>query len=207
MSERIIELDWNSVVLAAMLLFLLIGLKNGWQRGLVTLVSLFFAWGVALKTVNFLIRATEFVLQVRIDEGASALFQILLYLASALMVIVTFNSTVIQARVANRRDQIAGISTGLLNGYFFVVLLLDLGRDWFATHLEGFTFVWDNALSVDGLFREATIVIEFLNNPYAVYDQLTQAQNLVLLSLLLVFFHGLLFWLLGGLDRRLRTPV
>ncbi len=205
MVERTIELDWNSVVLLAMLLFSMIGLRHGWQRGLVTLVSFFFAWGVALKTVDFLIAAIGFVLGIELSDDLRGLFQIGLYVASVIMVVVTFNSKIIPTRVVDRRDRLSGITTGLLNGYFFVVLLLDLGRDWIATHFEGFTLVFNGNLSLDGSFGRALVTLAFVNNPFAAYEDLIKAQNLILLVLLLVFWHGLLFALLGRVDKTLRA--
>jgi hypothetical protein len=158
MIERHIQLDWNSVVLAAMFLFALGGLRNGWQRGLVTLVSLFFAWGLAIKTLDFLIAAIRFAVNVDFSGELRGFFQIALYVAAAVMVIVTFNSRIIPTRVVDRRDRLSGLSTGLLNGYFFIVLLLDLGRDWLATHVGSGVAVLNNTLAVEGRSRQVQIV-------------------------------------------------
>jgi hypothetical protein len=206
MSERIIAigLDWNNVVVISMLVFAIIGARNGWQRGLVTLVSLFFAWGIAIKTVDFLIAAIKFAAGTDFTGELRGFFQIALYIASVVMVVVTFNSRVIPTHLADRRDRISGISTGLLNGYFFIVLLLDLGREWIATHVEDWQLVFNNNISLDERFVRTLVTINFTNNPYAAYEQLIRAQNLILLFLLLVFWHGLLFALLGRVDRSLR---
>jgi hypothetical protein len=45
----------------------------------------------------------------------------------------------------------------------------------------------------------------FTNNPYVAYEELITAQSLILLFLLLVFWHGLLFALLGRADKALRA--
>ncbi|HEX8681852.1 MAG TPA: hypothetical protein VF707_06025 [Ardenticatenaceae bacterium] len=210
MNDRIITvaLNWHNVVLLSMLVFAVIGARNGWQRGLVTLVSLFFAWGIAIKTVDFLIAAIKFAASMDFTGELRGFFQILLYMASVVMVVVTFNSKVIPTYLADRRDRISGISTGLLSGYFYIVLLLDLGREWIATHVEDWQFVFNSNISLDERFVRTVFTVNFTNNPYAAYDQLVRAQNLILLFLLLVFFHGLLFAMLGRVDRSLRPrPV
>lgn len=200
-----LNLDWTHVTLGAMLLFALVGLKNGWQRGLVTLVSLFFAWGLASRTSAFLIRALEFVAETTISEEMRGFFQIALYVAAAIMVIVTFNSRVIPTGARDRREAISGLSTGLLSGYFFVVLLLDLGRAWFAEHVpSGQLLRFNAAVMLPNRGGDVNVVINFSNNPFVAYEQLTRAENIILLFLLLVFWHGLLFFLLGRVDRVLR---
>ncbi|MGH2542143.1 MAG: hypothetical protein ACRDIB_05085, partial [Ardenticatenaceae bacterium] len=60
---------------------------------------------------------------------------------------------------------------------------------------------------VNGLFRNAQIVVDFLNNPLDVYNELVRVQNLILLFILLVFWHGLLFWFLGRVDKTLRPTA
>ncbi|MGH2543844.1 MAG: hypothetical protein ACRDIB_13660, partial [Ardenticatenaceae bacterium] len=112
MVEKTIELDWRSLVLFCMLFFGFVGWRNGWQKGLATLVSLFFAWGVAQESLTFLLRALEFILEVDLGDKATGLFQILLYTATAIMVIVTFNSRIIPGRVFDTRDKASGFSTG-----------------------------------------------------------------------------------------------
>jgi hypothetical protein len=206
MNERIILLDWNTIVLVSMLFFVLTGARKGWQRALVTLVALFFAWGVSIKTVDFLLRAFEFMFGIAIGESGQGLFQVLLYLSTAVMVFVTFNiGNVIPVSMLSRRDRLSGMSVGILNGYFFVVLLLDIGRVWFAENFEGFALTLDGGLMSEGLMRAARVIVRFVNNPIDAYDQLVQAQNLVLLGLLVVFFHGFIFWLLGGLNQALQS--
>ncbi len=205
MNERIITLDWTEVAIGAMLLFGLIGLRNGWQRGLVTLVSLFFAWGVAIRATDFLIRAIKFLFDLDFSGDQRGFFQIMLYIASVIMVVVTFNSRVINSVPRDRRERLSGVSTGLLSGYFFIVLLLDLGREWLATHVESWDFVYRSSISLDGAARSTEIRVLFTNNPYVAYEELITAQSLILLFLLLVFWHGLLFALLGRADRALRA--
>jgi hypothetical protein len=205
MNERIITLDWTELAIGAMLLFGIIGLRNGWQRGLVTLVSLFFAWGVAIRATDFLIRAIKFLLDLDFSGDQRGFFQIMLYIASVVMVVVTFNSRVINSVPRDRRDRLSGVSTGLLSGYFFIVLLLDLGREWLATHVESWDFLYRSSIALDGDARTTEITILFTNNPYVAYEQLITAQSLILLFLLLVFWHGLLFALLGRADRALRA--
>jgi hypothetical protein len=202
-----IGLDWSHVVVLSMLVFALLGLRNGWQRGLVTLVSLFFAWGVAIKTVDFLIAVINFAVNIDFSGELRGFFQLLLYVATAIMVVVTFNSRVIPTVPLDRRDQLSGMSTGLLNGYFFILLMLDLGREWLATHVENWEAVFNANVAVDGTMGRLLLMLDFTNNPYMTYAQLIRAQNLILLFLLLVFWHGLLFALLGRVDRGLRRPV
>lgn len=205
MSERLVTLDWNTVVIFSMLYFVIIGAVKGWQRALVTLVSLFFAWGLSIKTVDFLIRAIQFMFDIQMGETAQGLFQVLLYLAAVAMVLVTFNlGNVIPVKLLGPRDRLSGMSVGILNGYFFVVLLLDIGGTWFAENFEGFTLSLKGNFVAERLAKGAEIVIEFINNPVDAYAQLLQAQNLVLLGLLVVFFHGFVYWLLGGLNSRLQ---
>lgn len=205
MNERIITLDWTEVAIGAMVLFGIIGLRNGWQRGLVTLVSLFFAWGVAIRATDFLIRAIKFLFDLDFSGDQRGFFQIMLYIASVIMVVVTFNSRVINAVPKDRRERLSGVSTGLLSGYFFIVLLLDLGREWLATHVENWDFVYRSSIALDGAARTTEIRVLFTNNPYVAYEELITAQSLILLFLLLVFWHGLLFALLGRADRALRA--
>lgn len=205
MNERIITLDWTEVAIGAMVLFGIIGLRNGWQRGLVTLVSLFFAWGVAIRATDFLIRAIKFLFDLDFSGDQRGFFQIMLYIASVIMVVVTFNSRVINAAPKDNRERLSGVSTGLLSGYFFIVLLLDLGREWLATHVENWDFVYRSSIALDGAARSTEIRVLFTNNPYVAYEELITAQSLILLFLLLVFWHGLLFALLGRADRALRA--
>ncbi len=204
MNERLITLDWTDIAVAAMLIFGLIGFRNGWQRGLVTLVSLFFAWGLSLKATDFLIRAIDFLLGLDFSGEMRGFFQISLYIASVIMVVVTFNSRIINTTPRDNRDRLSGVSTGLLSGYFFIVLLLDLGREWIAVHVEDWEFVYRSSLSLSERSTSTVIRVAFTNNPYVAYEQLITAQSLILLILLLVFWHGLLFALLGRADRALR---
>lgn len=205
MSERVITFDWTEVAIASMVLFGIIGLRNGWQRGLVTLVSLFFAWGVAIRATDFLIRAIRFLFDLDFSGDQRGFFQIMLYVASVIMVVVTFNSRVISATPRDRRERLSGVSTGLLSGYFFIVLMLDLGREWLATHVESWDFVYRSSIALDGAARTTEITVLFTNNPYVAYEELITAQSLILLFLLLVFWHGLLFALLGRADKALRA--
>ncbi len=209
MNERIIDLkpDWTAVVLLFMLIFALIGSRNGWQRALVTLVSISFAWLVALKTTDFLIRAINFVTEVTITAPQRGFFQLLLYVASVIMVVVTFNSRVIPVGHIDRRDKLSGVASGVLSGYFFVLLLLDLGREWIATHVEDWQLFYTSSIGLGERLTRTVITITFTNNPYVAYDQLLRAQNLVLLFLLLVFWHGLIFAVLGRLDKKLRATT
>lgn len=204
MTERIINLDWTHVTVLFMLIFAYVGLKNGWQRGLVTLVSLFFAWGLALKTTDFLIAAIDFATDISFAGEMRGFFQIALYVAAVVMVVVTFNSKIVGGRPTDRRELLSGVSTGLLSGYFFVVLLLDLGRDWIADHVEDWNLVYNSAIQLDGRGTNTVINVNFTNNPYVAYDQLITAQSLILLFILLVFWHGLVFALLNRVDQRLR---
>jgi hypothetical protein len=205
MTERIITLDWTEVAIVSMLIFGIIGLRNGWQRGLVTLVSLFFAWGVAIRATDFLIRAIDFLLGVDFSGDQRGFFQIMLYVASVVMVVVTFNSRIIGATPRDRRERLSGVSTGLLSGYFFIVLLLDLGREWLATHIESWDIAYRSSIAFDGSARTTEFQIFFTNNPYVAYEELITAQSLILLFLLLVFWHGLLFAILGRADKALRA--
>jgi hypothetical protein len=169
-------------------------------------VSLFFAWGIAIKATDFLIRALDFLLGLDFSGEQRGFFQIMLYVASVVMVVVTFNSRVIQAFPRDRRERLSGVSTGLLSGYFFVVLLLDLGREWLATHLESWDFTIETMIRLSDERKNLALRVIFTNNPYVAYEQLITAQSLILLFLLLVFWHGLLFALLGRADRVLRAP-
>ncbi|MDQ4078520.1 MAG: hypothetical protein M3220_20045 [Chloroflexota bacterium] len=208
MAENVVEVDWYTIVLLSMLFFAFPGWRKGWQRALVTLVSLFFAWGVALQITNLIVKAMAFVVEIDTLEETTALVRILLYVASTLMVVVTFNSRMIPIPAIARRDRFAGISAALLSGYFFVLLLLDLGREWLVAHLPAArTLVFNSNVIVDGLARQQSLRVEFINNPITVYEQLSEFQNLALLVLLLVFFRGLLFWLFGRDGRTVRTPA
>ena len=203
MNERIITLDWSSLTVLFMLLFAFVGWRNGWQRGLATLVAMAFAWLVSIRTVDFLIAAIDFATGADFSGELRGFFQIALYIASVIMVVVTFNSKVIPAAATDRRDRLAGISTGLLSGYFFVLLLLDVGREWIAAHVDDARIALQGIVALDGRSDAANIVINFVNDPMVAYDQLLRVQNLTLLFLLVVFFHGLLFALLNSADKKL----
>lgn len=203
--ERTVNVPLNFTVLTilVMLLFAWIGRTHGWKAALASLVGLFFAWGLAMRTTDFLIAAIKFVFDYDFSGEMRDFFLLALYVSSVVMVVYTFNGIIREPKL-DRRDRTAGSTVGLLNGYFFMVLLLDLSRDWLARHVNQWTLTLNLGYSFDVDPGTLSIVIRFNNNAAELYPQLVKVQNIVLLLLLLVFWHGLLFGLLGSVDRRLR---
>lgn len=206
--DRTIHLPIDFTILTAlvMVLFAVLAMRRGWRAALVTLVGLFFAWGVAMRTTDFLIKAVRFFTGYDFSGDMAGFFTLALYVSTVVMVVYTFNS-IIGPAITDQRDKITGSTIGLLNGYFFMLLLLDLTRDWIATHVNEWTLTLNVGYAFELDPGRLTIITEFHNNAVELYPQLLTVQNIVLLFLLLVFWHGFLFGLLTGLDRRLRRPA
>jgi hypothetical protein len=180
------------------------GWQNGWQRALVTLVSLFFASYLALRATDTLIEGMNFLTGLDYGGDMYYLFQVILYLAAVGMVVKLFNEkSVVSGEAKNNRQKLAGISIGILSGYFFSIFLLNLGSNWFADQVQsGNLLEFTGSLGLSDYTR--SIPVEFINNPYYIYNELVQKQNLILLFLLLFFFHGFLFSFVGRADQVLR---
>jgi hypothetical protein len=185
-----------------MLYFAYHGYHNGWQRGLVTLVSLFFAWYVALITTKPLILGMNSLTGLDYSGNTYQLFQLFIYLATVVMVVKLFNDTrTVNTKAKDKRDKLSGISMGILSGYFFSVFLLNLSCEWFTQQLGNGKLVnFYVALGISDYTRTLP-QINFINNSSNFYQALTSIQNLILFFLLLVFFHGFIFSFLGGADK------
>lgn len=198
----ILPLNFTILTILAMLLFASMGARRGWKAALAVLVGLFFAWGLAMRTADFLIAAIKFATGFDFGGEMKDFFELGLYVSSVVMVLFTFNGILREAKL-DRRDVLTGATIGLLNGYFFMLLLLDLARTWLERHLNDWTLTLRLAFSFEVDLGQLTIVIKFTNNASELYPKLLTVQNIVLLLILLVFLHGFLFALLGMLDRRL----
>ena len=194
-----LNFDWTHVTLLSILFFGYQGWKNGWQRGLITLVSLFLAWGIALRTSDFLITTIDELMGLNFSAQMDGFFTIVLYVASVVMVVVTANK-VISAKV-EKPEKVSGAVTGLLSGYIFMVLLLNIGHNWLAEHID----TWDAAYFTLPWHLSREISTNFTNNPSETYSQLLGWQNIALLFLLLVFLRTFVSEVLGNADKKLRA--
>ncbi len=194
-----LNFDWTHVTLLSILFFGYQGWKNGWQRGLITLVSLFLAWGIALRTSDFLITTIDELMGLNFSAQMDGFFTIVLYVASVVMVVVTANK-VISAKV-EKPEKVSGAVTGLLSGYIFMVLLLNIGHNWLAEHID----TWDAAYFTLPWHLSREISTNFTNNPSETYSQLLGWQNMALLFLLLVFLRTFVSEVLGNADKKLRA--
>ena len=179
-----LHFDWTHVMLFSILFFLVKGWKNGWQKGLVTLISLFLAWGIALRTIGSLMALFDSLLGLKFGDDMQGFFAIILYLASAVMVSMTANK-VIGGKVETP-ERLFGAMTGILSGYVFIALFLDIGHVWLANHLE----VASLHLPIPLPWELSTT---FTNNPTEVYFLSSGWQNIILLVLFIVFFQTFLF--------------
>lgn len=205
MTETIINFDWSYLTLLFMLYFGYKGWQNGWQRALVTLVSLFFAWYLALRATDTLIEGMNFLTGLDYGGYMYDLFQIILYLAAVGMVVKLFNETsVVSGEAKNNRQKLTGISIGILSGYFFSIFLLDLGSNWFADQVQSGNLLEFTASLGLSDYTRSIPQINFINNSSMFYHELISIQNLILLFLLLFFFHGFLFSFVGRADQVLR---
>ena len=194
-----LNFDWTHVTLLSILFFGYQGWKNGWQRGLITLVSLFLAWGIALRTSDFLITTIDELMGLNFSAQMDGFFTIVLYVASVVMVVVTANK-VISAKV-EKPEKVSGAVTGLLSGYIFMVLLLNIGHNWLAEHID----TWDAAYFTLPWHLSREISTNFTNNPSETYSQLLGWQNMALLFLLLVFLRTFVSEVLERTDKKLRA--
>lgn len=179
-----LDFDWTHIMLFSILFFLYKGWKNGWQKGLVTLISLFLAWGIALRTTDFLMESLDSLLGLNFSSDMEGFFGIVLYLASAVMVSMTANS-VIGGKVQTP-ERIFGAITGILSGYVFIALFLDIGHIWLADHVE----IASLHLPIPLPWELSTT---FTNNPSEVYYLSSGWQNMILFILFIVFFQTFLF--------------
>ncbi len=179
-----LDFDWTRIMLLSIFLFFIKGWKNGWQKGLVTLISLFLAWGIAQRTVGSLLALFDSVLGLRFSDDMTGFFGIILYLASAVMVSMTANR-VISAKV-EKPERLFGAITGILSGYLFIALFLDVGHVWLANHLEVASLHFPIPLPWE-------LSTTFTNNPTEVYSLSSGWQNIILLLLIIVFFQAFLF--------------
>lgn len=199
-----LHLDFTVLTLIVMLLFGLIARRRGWRAGLATLAGLFLAWGLALQTTNFMIRAVYFFTGYDFSGDLAGFITLGLYVSSAIMVVYTFNS-IISPATTDQRDKVTALLVGLLNGYFFMLFLLALTRDWLATHVNNWSLTFYTGYAFDLDPGRLTLITKFTNNATEVYGQLARVQNIVLIFLLMVFWHGFLFGLLTGVDKRLKV--
>lgn len=179
-----LDFDWTHVMLFFILFFLVKGWKNGWQKGLVTLISLFLAWGIAQRTIGSLMALFDSLLGLNFSDEMQGFFAIILYLASAVMVSMTANKVV--GGKVETPERLFGAITGILSGYVFIALFLDIGHVWLADHLE----VASLHLPIPLPWELSTT---FTNNPTEVYFLSSGWQNIILLVLFIVFFQTFLF--------------
>ena len=179
-----LDLDWTHFMFLSVLFFFIKGLMNGWQKGLVTLISLFLAWGIAQRTTETLIALLDSLLGLNFSSEMEGLFGIMLYVASAVMVSMTANR-VIGGKV-ERPERIFGAITGILSGYVFIALFLDIGHAWLADHIE----IASLHLPVPLPWELSTT---FTNNATEVYNLSSGWQNIILFVLFIVFFQTFLF--------------
>ncbi len=199
-----LTVDFNVLTLISVLFFLLLGVIGGWKRAIVTLVGLFFAWGVAQKASDFLIKAVKLLLGLDFSGPLAGFFSLSLFVGASVMVVVTFYK-IIEQVAFERRDKLLGASFGLLGGYFFMVLLLDVSREWLQLNLNNWTLRVNLGVTLDTAPGGMTLIIRFVNDAIQVYERLTSVQSLVLLTLLLIFWHGLVFNLVDQLNKFLRS--
>lgn len=204
MPEPII-LNWIHLTVVAMLLFGYKGWTNGWQRALIMLASLFFAWAIVTEsTTTYLCRIIYAVTDISLSHKRG-LFQLFIYLTTVLMVIVTFNK-LIDTKPKNYRENLTGFLTGLVSGYFFVLLLLDIGRVWLETNINETSpvLVVNSQIYLLGLTRHTQIAIDFTNNPFMSYSELITVQSWILLFWLAIFWFRRMWLFIGQTDKKLR---
>ena len=173
-----VHFDWTHIMLLSILFFTFKGWKNGWQKGLVTLIALFLAWGIAQRTTDFLMLQFDEQLGLRFSDEMTGFFALVLYLASAVMVSMTANR-VISGKVEVPERILGGI-TGLISGYVFIVLFLNVGHDWLANHIE---------VAAIRLPIHLPLSTTFTNNPSEIYALSSGWQNIILFLLLVIFLQ------------------
>lgn len=197
-----IPLNFKIITALSMLFFGVLGAVEGWKKAIVTLVGLFFAWGLAMKTGDFLIRAVNFFFGIDFSGPQAGFFRLILFVGAAVMVVVTF-LVIISDMPRNRQQRIAGLSFGLLSGYFFIVLLLDLSGDWISANVRNWTLTLNFGYSFEVDPGKLTLIINFVNDAETVHTLLRSREALILLALLLIFWHGLIFKVVGKVGRAL----
>ena len=204
MPEPII-LTWIHLTVVAMLFFAYKGWTNGWQRALIMLASLFFARLIVNEsTTAYLCGIIYAVTGINLSNNGG-LFQIFIYLTTVLMVIVTFNK-LIDTKAKNYREKLTGFLTGLVCGYFFVLLLLDIGRLWIEANINQTSrvLVVDSQIYLLGLRRHTQIAIDFTNNPLMSHGELITVQSWILLFWLAIFWFRRMWLFIGQTDQKLR---
>lgn len=179
-----LHLDWTDIMALSILFFFVRGWKNGWQKALVTLISLFLAWGIALRTTDTLIALLDSLLGLDFSGEMEGFFSIVLYVASVVMVSMTAKR-VIHGKV-ERPERIFGAVTGILSGYVSIVLFLDIGHVWLANRIE----IASLHVPIPLPWELSTT---FTNNPSEVYFLSSGWQNMILFVLFIVFFQAFLF--------------
>lgn len=197
-----IPLNFTIITAISMVFFAFLGAVEGWKSALVTLVGLFFAWGVAFKTSDFLIKAVNFFFGIDFSGSLEGFFSVLLFVGASVMVVITF-LIIIKDKPKNRQERLVAFSFGLLSGYFFIVLLLDLSIEWIDVNVNNWTLTLNFGYSFQVDPGKLTVVIEFVNNAADVYSALSSKEALILLTLLLIFWHGLIFKVVGKVGQAL----
>jgi len=203
-SEIHLTVDFMILTYVSILFFALLGVVGGWKRTIATLAGISFGWLVALKSSDFLIRLIRFVLDVDFSGPRTGLFQIGLYVASMVMVVVTFHN-IIERTDGDRRDKLISLSLGSVAGFLFMVLLLDLGRDWIDAYVNNWALSLNLGYNFDSTGAQTVITIDFLNNAVEVYNRISNGQVLILLAIVAIFWHGFLFSTIARLDEKLRS--
>lgn len=200
--DGILHFDWVSLTVIILLLFAIIGLKRGWQYGLATLAAHFFAWGMTREATLYFIRIAEAATERPVTGQTNDFFPIIIYLLLVILVMVAF-SKFVGKEPKKSNEKVASLAMGALSGYFFLVLLLDTGRQWIANQFTSVDPLVNLQLTVDSLFS-ITILSDFTNNPYTAYEDLLKVESLILLLLLVVFWHRLIWSFLTWVDNKLR---
>lgn len=197
-----IPLNFQVITALSMVFFAVLGLLEGWKKAIVSLVGLFFAWGLAEKTSDFLIKAVDFFFGIDFGGPLAGFFSLILFVGASVMVVVTF-FIIISDKPQNKQHRLGGLTFGLLSGYFFIVLLLDLSADWVAANVNNWTLTLQFGYVFNVEPGRLTMVINFVNDSTSVYSTLRSKEALILLTLLLIFWHGLVFRIVGRFQQLL----
>ncbi len=199
--DGVIHLNWKWLTAGILIFFAIIGLKKGWQYALATLAAHFFAWGMTREATRYFIRIAEAATERPVTGQTNDFFPIIVYLLLVILVMVAF-SQFVGKEPKKSNEKIASLTMGALSGYFFLVLLFDTGHQWIANQFTSVDPLVNLQLTVNSLFS-LTILSDFTNNPYTAYEDLLKVESLILLFLLVVFWHRLIWSFLTWVSSKL----
>lgn len=201
--DGVVHLNWEILTIGILIIFAVIGFKKGWQYALATLAAHFFAWGITTEATLYLIRVASAITERPITGRTNDFFPIIVYLLLVVMVMVVLSKFIETKGPPKQGNQkVASLTMGALSGYFFLVLLLDIGRQWIANQFTAIDPLVNLQVSVHDLFS-LTISSDFTNNPYTAYEELLTVESLILLLLLVVFWNRLIWSFLTWVDKNL----